>query len=74
MRQIVFESTAYLREIQTPADRTFTVLVEPLVGERVNFRNIGTHYSIIVGPGPVLPLAAKVRRPVGSSVMPSKLA
>lgn len=56
MRQIVFESTAYLREIQTPTDRTFTVLVEPLVGERVNFRNIGNHYSIIVGPGPVLPL------------------
>ncbi|HLW44102.1 MAG TPA: tetratricopeptide repeat protein [Candidatus Acidoferrales bacterium] len=56
IRQIVFESTAYLREIQTPTDRTFTVLVEPLVGERVNFRNIGNHYSIIVGPGPVLPL------------------
>jgi len=56
VRQIVFQSTAYLREIQTPRDRTFTVLVEPLVGERVNFRNIGNHYSIIVGPGPVLPL------------------
>ena len=56
VRQIVFQSTAYLREIQTPTDRSFTVLVEPLVGERVNFRNIGNHYSIIVGPGPVLPL------------------
>ena len=56
VRQIVFQSTSYLREIQTPRDRTFTVLVEPLVGERVNFRNIGNHYSIIVGPGPVLPL------------------
>ena len=56
VRQIVFQSTAYLREIQTPTARTFTVLVEPLVGERVNFRNIGNHYSIIVGPGPVLPL------------------
>ena len=39
-----------------PTNRSFTVLVEPLVGERVNFRNIGNHYSIIVGPGPVLPL------------------
>lgn len=56
VRQIVFQSTGYLREIQTPRGRTFTVLVEPLVGERVNFRNIGNHYSIIVGPGPVLPL------------------
>ena len=56
VRQIVFQTTAYLREIQTPSNRTFTVLVEPLVGERVNFRNIGNHYSIIVGPGPVLPL------------------
>ena len=26
------------------------------MGARVNFRNIGNHYSIIVGPGPVLPL------------------
>ncbi|MGH9864450.1 MAG: tetratricopeptide repeat protein, partial [Candidatus Acidiferrales bacterium] len=56
VRQVVFQSTAYLREIQTPRDRTFTVLVEPLVGQRVNFRNIGNHYAIIVGPGPVLPL------------------
>ncbi|HKV29372.1 MAG TPA: tetratricopeptide repeat protein [Candidatus Acidoferrales bacterium] len=56
VRQIVFQSTAYLREIQAPGGRTFTVLVEPLVGQRVNFRNIGNHYSIIVGPGPDLPL------------------
>ncbi|MGH9727292.1 MAG: tetratricopeptide repeat protein [Candidatus Acidiferrales bacterium] len=56
VRQVVFQSTAYLREIQAPSDRTFTVLVEPLVGERVNFRNIGNHYSIIIGPGPDLPL------------------
>lgn len=58
VREVVLETTGYLREILTPQpDRTFTVLVEPLVGERVNFRNIGDHYALIVGPGPVLPLA-----------------
>ncbi len=57
VRRVVLQSTGYLREIFTPIPgRTFTVLVEPLVGERVNFRNIGNHYTIIVGPGPVLPL------------------
>jgi hypothetical protein len=57
VRQIVFETTGYLREILQPTgDRTFTVLVEPLVGNRVNFRNVGDHYAIIVGPGPALPL------------------
>lgn len=57
VRQIVFETTGYLREILQPTgDRTFTVLVEPLVGNRVNFRNVGDHYAIIVGPGAALPL------------------
>jgi hypothetical protein len=57
VRQIVFQTTGYLREILQPSqDRTFTVLVEPLVGNRVNFRNVGDHYAIIVGPGPTLPL------------------
>lgn len=57
VRQIVFQSTGYLREILQPTgSRTFTVLVEPLVGNRVNFRNVGDHYAIIVGPGPTLPL------------------
>jgi tetratricopeptide (TPR) repeat protein len=57
VRQIVYETTGYLREILQPSgSRTFTVLVEPLVGNRVNFRNVGDHYAIIVGPGPTLPL------------------
>ncbi|MGC1107341.1 MAG: hypothetical protein WA876_12455 [Candidatus Acidiferrales bacterium] len=57
VRQVVFQTTAYLRELMTPVvSRTFTVYVEPLVGNRVNFRNIGNHYAIIVGPGPVLPM------------------
>lgn len=56
-RQVVFRTTAYLRELMVPVSaRTFTVYVEPLVGNRVNFRNIGNHYAMIVGPGPVLPV------------------
>lgn len=57
VRQIVYQTTGFLREILQPSGtRTFTVLVEPLVGNRVNFRNVGNHYAIIVGPGPTLPL------------------
>jgi hypothetical protein len=57
VRGIVFQTTSYLREILEPSTvRTFTVYVDPLVGNRVNFRNIGDHYAIIVGPGTVLPL------------------
>lgn len=55
MRQVVYQTTGYLRELITPSERTFTVYVEPLVGSRVDFRNIGEHYSVIVGPGPQLP-------------------
>lgn len=54
-RQVVYQATGYLRELMAPSERTFTVYVEPLVGGRVDFRNIGEHYSIIVGPGPQLP-------------------
>jgi tetratricopeptide (TPR) repeat protein len=57
MRQLVFQTTGYLRELMTPVtSRTFTVYVDPLVGERVNIRNVGNHYAMIVGPGPVLPM------------------
>ena len=57
VRQLVFRTTAYLRELMASSgSRTFTVYVEPLVGNRVNFRNIGNHYAIIVGPGPELPM------------------
>lgn len=57
MRQLVFQTTGYLRELMTSAiNRTFTVYVEPLVGNRIDFRNIGDHYAMVVGPGPVLPL------------------
>lgn len=56
MRQVVYQTTGYLRELTAPSERTFIVYVEPLVGSRVDFRNIGEHYSVIVGPGPQLPM------------------
>ena len=58
LRQIVTVSDAYLREIVKPTSRTFTVYVEPLVGARTNFRAYGDQYSIVVGAGPELPIAA----------------
>jgi tetratricopeptide (TPR) repeat protein len=58
VRRIVIVSNGYLREIYNPRfGHTFTVYVEPLVGNRTNFRNNGDHYSIVIGAGPVFPVA-----------------
>jgi len=47
--QIVFVATNYLREIMNNANpRTFTVIVEPLVGRITNVRNFGDHYAIVL--------------------------
>jgi tetratricopeptide (TPR) repeat protein len=47
----VVVSTGYLREILGPASpRTFTVLVEPMVGARTHFRSYGDQYYLVVGP------------------------
>lgn len=52
VRRIVTTSDAYLREILKDGNRrTFTVYVEPLVGNRTNFRNFGDHYAVVVGTG-----------------------
>jgi tetratricopeptide (TPR) repeat protein len=57
VRHIVTISNAYLREVlQTSHGRTFTVDVEPLVGNLANFRNYGNSYSIVVGTPSPLPL------------------
>ena len=56
LRRIVTVSNAYLRELLKPSRRTFTVYVEPLVGNRINFRNFGDHYSIVIGTGPDIPI------------------
>ncbi|MGH9684266.1 MAG: tetratricopeptide repeat protein [Candidatus Acidiferrales bacterium] len=56
VRRIVTIVNAYLREIFKPSNgRTFTVFVEPLVGNRTNFRNAGDNYAIVVGTGPDIP-------------------
>ncbi|HKF25780.1 MAG TPA: hypothetical protein VKB24_07375 [Candidatus Acidoferrum sp.] len=49
LSQVVFLATGYLREILDPANpRTFTVIVEPLVGRITNVRNFGDHYALVV--------------------------
>lgn len=56
VRNIVTVVNAYLREITRPmTGRTFTVYVEPLVGNLANFRNYGDHYSIVIGSGSQFP-------------------
>ncbi len=58
VRRIVITTNAYLREVLKPSSgRTFAVYVEPLVGERTNFRNYGDHYAVVVGTGAHLPVA-----------------
>jgi tetratricopeptide (TPR) repeat protein len=59
VRRIVTTVNAYLREILKPsANRDFTVYVEPLVGSRTNFRNVGDHYAIVVGASSQIPTDA----------------
>jgi hypothetical protein len=49
LSQVVFVTTGYLREILDPTNpRTFTVIVEPLVGRITNVRNFGDHYALVV--------------------------
>jgi hypothetical protein len=58
VRRIVLVSNGYLREIYNPKyGHTFTVYVEPLVGNRTNFRNNGNHYAIVIGAGAQFPNA-----------------
>jgi Tetratricopeptide repeat len=48
--QIVLASSAYLREIVHPGVRTFSVFVEPMVGNETNVRNIGDRYVVVINP------------------------
>jgi hypothetical protein len=55
--QVVFIANGYLREIFEPSSpRTFTIVVEPLVGRLTNVRNFGDHYSLVVSGANQLPL------------------
>src|SRR5882724_4897927 len=55
--QVVFVATGYLREILDPTSpRSFTIVVEPLVGRITNVRNFGDHYSLVVSGSGHIPL------------------
>jgi len=55
--QIVLVSTVYLREMpDATGPRTFTILIEPLVGRITNVRNYGDHYSIILSGSDDVPV------------------
>jgi hypothetical protein len=54
--QIVFLASGYLREMLDPAkQRTFTIVVEPLVGRITNVRNFGDHYAIVLSGSNEIP-------------------
>jgi hypothetical protein len=56
LSQIVFVSTAYVREILDPyGPRKFTIIVEPLVGQITNVRNFGEHYALVLSGGENIP-------------------
>jgi AcrR family transcriptional regulator len=55
--QIVFVATNYLRVIPNPGDpRTFTIVVEPLVGRITNVRNFQDHYAIVLSGSADVPV------------------
>jgi hypothetical protein len=55
--QIVFVTTGYLRAMSQPSDpRTFTIIVEPLVGRITNVRNFGDHYAIVLSGADDIPV------------------
>src|SRR5256885_13412482 len=55
--QIVFVATNYLRELITPSSpRTFTIILEPLVGRITNVRNFGDHYAIVLSGSEDVPV------------------
>lgn len=55
--QVVLVTSSYLREVLNPAEeRTFTIIVEPLVGRITNVRNYGDHYAIILSGSDEVPV------------------
>src|SRR5260370_4423415 len=54
--QVVFVSSAYLREVFDPSGpRTFSIVVEPLVVRITNVRNFGDHYALVLSGGEEIP-------------------
>ena len=55
--QVLFVATTYLREVPDLATpRTFSIIVEPLVGRITNVRNFGDHYTIALSGSEEIPL------------------
>jgi len=55
--QILFVTTTYLRDVPDLAEpRTFSIIVEPLVGRITNVRNFGDHYTIVLSGNDEIPL------------------
>lgn len=54
--EIIFVVSGYLRQLQNNSlERTFTIILEPLVGRITNVRNSGEHYSIVFSGGDDIP-------------------
>jgi hypothetical protein len=54
---VIFITTNYLRHLQTTSmERTFTVVLEPLVGRISNVRNFGEHYAIVLSGADDIPV------------------
>src|SRR5437660_2220058 len=54
--QVVFVASGYLREILDPSSpRSFSIVVEPLVGRITNVRNFGDHYALVLSGGDEIP-------------------
>jgi hypothetical protein len=54
--QIVFVTTGYLRQILDQSNpRTFSIIIEPLVGRITNVRNFGDHYALVLSGGEEIP-------------------
>lgn len=55
--QTLFQATVYLRTVVDPTiPRTFSVIVEPLVGRITNVRSFGDHYAIILSGSEEIPI------------------
>lgn len=55
--QVVFVSSGYLRDMSdSSSPRTFTIVVEPLVGRITNVRNFGDHYAIVLSGAEEIPV------------------
>jgi len=55
--EIVYRTMGYLRQLQVPStERTFSVILEPLVGRITNVRNSGEHYMIVLSGANDIPV------------------